>query len=226
MVLLSVSQSERLTVPFVHPTAPVLLTKSGAHWALSGHPVLVRPSNPDPDIDLARQNRYGPPPEFPLALVLSGHSSPSSGQRVRSNSATCPKWNAAVSLCAPPARERGSRCGEPPPACTFIRRQGLSRPMTRALFRLLGPCSRRVRNLAAYGPRTPRFGHSPGPGDLRRIPSPASLLLNASISPHALASGYSAAGLPPGSIAVTKGILLVSFPPLYFMLNSAVISLI
>lgn len=64
----------------------------------------------------------------------------------------------------------------------------------------------------------PTLGNSPGQGDLLQSPSPARSLLNATF-PHALASGGFGAGLFPFRSPLLRESLLVSFPPLIYMLK-------
>jgi hypothetical protein len=64
----------------------------------------------------------------------------------------------------------------------------------------------------------PTLGNSPGQGDLLQSPSPARSLLNATF-PHALASGGFGAGLFPVRSPLLRESLLVSFPPLIYMLK-------
>ncbi|KAG8172128.1 hypothetical protein JTE90_001492 [Oedothorax gibbosus] len=64
----------------------------------------------------------------------------------------------------------------------------------------------------------PTLGNSPGQGDLLQSPSPARSLLNATF-PHALASGGFGAGLLPVHSPLLRESLLVSFPPLIYMLK-------
>ena len=64
----------------------------------------------------------------------------------------------------------------------------------------------------------PTLDNSPGQGDLLQSPSPARSLLNATF-PHALASGGFGAGLFPVHSPLLRESLLVSFPPLIYMLK-------
>ncbi|KAG8171854.1 hypothetical protein JTE90_012943 [Oedothorax gibbosus] len=111
---------------FTHATATLLLTAA-----------------PRSDVDLQRQNRYGPSTRVSSGLVLPGIVShifrvPTCA---RQTPPTFHKWNAAGLRCAPPARERGSLNAPTPPACTFISPPALFKtPLTRAHVRLLGPC--------------------------------------------------------------------------------------
>ncbi|KAG8170500.1 hypothetical protein JTE90_017612 [Oedothorax gibbosus] len=192
---------------------------------------LVYAARPRSDDRFARQNRYGPPPEFPLASSCPGIVQPSFGSQ------TCAlklrhfhKWNAAGSPVRPGPRGNGDpECGRPPPACTFISRRAYSRPIDSRNVRLLGPCfktgsgctskqpdPRRSHPVepSSYGPRTHLGQQPPGQGDLLQSPSPARSLLNATF-PHALASGGFGAGLPPVHSPLTKGIPVGSFLRLF-----------
>ncbi|KAI3671717.1 hypothetical protein L2E82_53313 [Cichorium intybus] len=69
----------------VHPASPVLLTKNGPLGALDSVARLNEAAVPSylfkSDERFARQYRCGPPPEFPLASPPLRHSSPSFGSR-------------------------------------------------------------------------------------------------------------------------------------------------
>ncbi|KAG8170562.1 hypothetical protein JTE90_020004 [Oedothorax gibbosus] len=81
-----------------------------AHWALSS--CLVRLQSLQGGLLTHLKvwiEPLGPPPECPLAYVLSGHSIHhlSGSQRGRSKLATSTSGNAAGSGCAPPAKGKG-----------------------------------------------------------------------------------------------------------------------
>ncbi|KAG8170852.1 hypothetical protein JTE90_019627 [Oedothorax gibbosus] len=97
---------------------------------------------PDQDltIDLHVRNRYGPPPEFPMASSCPGHSSPSFGsQRVRLKLRHVQQVERGGSPVRPARdRERGSRMRPTSAGRTFnFRRRAYSRPMDCAHVRLL-----------------------------------------------------------------------------------------
>ncbi|KAG8171710.1 hypothetical protein JTE90_026241 [Oedothorax gibbosus] len=175
-------------------------------------------------------------------LVLSGHSSPSFGsQRVRSNSATSTSVNAAGLRCAPPARERGSRMRADLRRPVFHFAAGLIQdPLTRAHVRLLGPCFKtgrvefttrlrlhfqatrlqgdRIRiEPSSYGPRT-HFGQQPRSRGLAAESVSGTLTPKRHISPRPCERGFGRWLLPVHSPLLRES-LLVSFPPLIYMLK-------
>ncbi|KAG8171506.1 hypothetical protein JTE90_023585 [Oedothorax gibbosus] len=122
--LMSVSHRTPLTGRlFIPPAASLLYQKwqlgtlilsrpAFSHARRTFHHIKSYAARPRSDDRLARQNRYGPQPEFPLPRP-SGHSSPlSRSQRVRSNSAL-PQVERGGLRCAHAARETGIReCGD------------------------------------------------------------------------------------------------------------------
>ncbi|KAG8171690.1 hypothetical protein JTE90_024677 [Oedothorax gibbosus] len=141
--------SDALTGRLVHPTAPVLLTKSGplgtlilsrpafSHARRTSHPFKTRS-----DDRFATSEPLRTSTRVSSGLVLSGHSSPSFGsQRVRSNSATSTSGTRRVSGAPRPRGNGDPECGPTSAGLYFHFAAGLIQdPLTRAHVRLLGPC--------------------------------------------------------------------------------------
>ncbi|KAM9585615.1 uncharacterized protein ACIBXB_007851, partial [Morphnus guianensis] len=122
---------------------------------------------PGSDDRFARQDRYGPPPEFPLASPcpgivhhLSGPSTDAHAPPPRPGGAgETGRWCARGFSLNAPRDPTSAGARRPSPSL----RRGLSgRPLTRARARLLGPCFKtgRVGSRHRRGPRAPGRGHA------------------------------------------------------------------
>ncbi|KAG8170785.1 hypothetical protein JTE90_012942 [Oedothorax gibbosus] len=202
----------------------------------------LTPLRPRSDDRFARQNRYGPPPEFPLASSCPGIVSPSFGsQRVRSNSATSTSGTRRSPVR--PAREgTGSRMRPTSAGLYFHFAAGLIQdPLTRAHVRLLGPCFKtgrvefttrlrlhfqatrlqgdRIRiEPSSYGPRT-HFGQQPRSRGLAAESVSGTLTPKRHISPRPCERGIRRWASPGSHSPLLRESLLVSFPPLIYMLK-------
>ncbi|KAK7240294.1 hypothetical protein RIF29_43056 [Crotalaria pallida] len=118
----------------VHPASPVLLTKNGPLGALDSVERLNGAATPSylfkSDERFARQYRYGPPPEFPLASPRSGIVHHLSGPDRYALTRTLHRRSGSVGS----ATHRGI------PPISFLAPYGFTRPLTRTHVRLLGPC--------------------------------------------------------------------------------------
>ncbi|KAM8982686.1 uncharacterized protein PRD47_001257, partial [Ara ararauna] len=122
---------------------------------------------PGSDDRFARQDRYGPPPEFPLASPcpgivhhLSGPSTDAHAPPPRpGGTGETGRWCARGFSLATPRDPTSAGARRPSPSL----RRGLSgRPLTRARARLLGPCFKtgRVGSRHRRGPRAPERGRA------------------------------------------------------------------
>lgn len=92
---------------------------------------------PKSDERFARQYRFGPPPEFPLASPRSGIVHHLSGPDRHAPTRTLHRRSGSAGGAPPP---RGA-AGEAAPAPQLsLRLPGFARPSTRTHIRLLGPC--------------------------------------------------------------------------------------
>ncbi|KAG8171466.1 hypothetical protein JTE90_003597 [Oedothorax gibbosus] len=155
-------------------------------------------------------NRYGPPPEFPLASFLSGLVTifrvPPCGLKLRHFTVGTRRGLRCAPLCRAPRKRDGIPNACDLPACTSFRTAGLYSTLDSRTVRLLGPCFKTGRgdrigeNLAAMA-RT-HFGQQPRSGDLAAECVSGTLTPNATI-PHALAAGFGG-WASPGSLSLLR----------------------
>ncbi|KAK7323194.1 hypothetical protein VNO77_26658 [Canavalia gladiata] len=134
------AQFGTVTQLLVHPASPVLLTKNGPLGALGFVAWLKRAVMPSylfkSDERFARQYRYGPPPEFPLASPRSGIVHHLSGPDRYALTRTLHRRSGSV----------GGATHKGIPPISFLTPYGFTRLLTRTHVRLLGPCFKTGRN--------------------------------------------------------------------------------